>query len=627
MEAFSSLREELHVRRESNKYSYTFDLIFRSRCDGDQSSKMTVTAEFMAPCSMVTWHRQMEAKPYGFVVSADPASEHVRITVINPEAPERLWKDDNRLERVELKYRRKGTSNWLALRGPDHEAFDLKGNETLGGAAVAAWPADSLLDGEYELLAQTHCQAVSLDDREGVNSARSVVITGLVDREKPRRFGTPEPHDGVFSTGDHVAVQFTEVIDCSQLWRLKVEVDIGKYIRLRNKDLDIICEGHGIELSVFKTIAPASVTGQPVNVTVARVFDFAGNELDVPVRWSFNFEADKQAVASPTVVEGIRFDIPYAEAWDNHTSEGYIQFIDQVTDDFATRLKVPLDRLEVLVARDTGTGMSLISVTIAPVKKDVKIALQANRDTSNADLSADELAFLLIMLIEEQQQQTPAPTIAPTSTSMLVKGSPANATLAPVNGSIGNSSGVDGQNHFSTTLAAPEPAPVSLFAMLDKSAALPQRTVLRAEDNPPLPPPIETTTTRAPADGDAVGSRDSLASTATDDESWFHAVTIVGFLIVLGLQGLMFSFIYKKLSTRQAVMRPATATAAEEFALRSTDEKAAETTVPVGWDLQHPADMHSEHARRGFVLPDLRGSLRVPSAKVHPTNNPAEEQV
>jgi hypothetical protein len=322
--------------------------------------------------------------------------------VYNPEAPDRFWADNNRLERVVLEYRRVGDLGWRAAKLANGSDVDFASEESSYGYAKLNWHVASIPDGTYETRTSTHCKPAGLDPPEGINQARSTAIVGLVDRVAPKMFShAPEPSDGVFNAGDKIVVELTESIDCSRPFSFDVVVSLGPRMIVRKNALDIVCEGRMLEISLVNRFSASTLAGSAVNVTVSGIRDLAQNVMSDELTWAFVFEEDVTAVPANVVLEGIRFNIAYNSTWDNTTSAAYLSLVGLLQLDLAAVLGVDGDRILITRLLQSSDGQTLVTIVLTP-----PASTQVARRRAESDASAEELAFLFLALFEEGSNKT-----------------------------------------------------------------------------------------------------------------------------------------------------------------------------------------------------------------------------
>ena len=360
-----------------------------------------MTANFLEGCSLVDWAGDIK-REQGFVINVDSHASLMEVKVYNPEAPDRFWADNGRLEEVVLEYRRIGDLSWLSARLANGSIIDFAGEESNFGYAKLNWRVASIPDGNYEIRTMTRCTAAGLDPPEGINQARSTVLTGLIDRTAPKMFSnSPEPSDGMFSAGDKIAVELTESIECSRPFSFDVTVSLGSQIVVGKDALDIVCEERLLEISLTNRFSASTLAGSTVSVVVSGVRDLAQNTMAGQIKWSFVFEEDATAVPANVVLEGVRFNMPYNTSWLNTTSSGYLALVLRLQQDLATALDVEQARIQVTQVLMSNDGQTLMTIVLLPPAAQV-----ARRRALHSGASADVLAYLFMAMYQGQSNQT-----------------------------------------------------------------------------------------------------------------------------------------------------------------------------------------------------------------------------
>eukprot|EP00045_Choanoeca_perplexa_P006861 m.59743 g.59743 ORF g.59743 m.59743 type:complete len:2336 (-) comp13823_c0_seq5:1666-8673(-) len=406
--------ETIYVTRGSNKYSFDFKLGFRSRCEREEflttgnwpasefmSEELSLTAEFLEACSLVSWAGTME-RERRFVVNNDVKSGVIEVKVYNPESPDRPWANNQRLTAVPMEYRRVGDLAWRAARLVNGSAMDFIQEESPFGYSKLYWHVGGVPDGDYEIRVKTQCTPAGLDPPEGINQALSTVITGVLDRVAPDIFShVPEPADGVFNAGDRIAVEMTEAIQCSRPFSFNIQAAIGDSIVVQKTALDIVCEGRLIEVSLVNRFSPSTLAGSQVEITLSSVRDMAGNVMSSPIQWSFAFEANSAAKPSSVIIENMRLNTPFNPAWEDTTSDEYRTTITALRRDFAAFLQVDISRISITELQQSDNGQTATSITIRPPTQN-----RRRNSDENADKSADELAVSLLAIFDDETANT-----------------------------------------------------------------------------------------------------------------------------------------------------------------------------------------------------------------------------
>ena len=185
-------------------------VVLESTCDGDASSSVLVSANFVPACSPVT----ITAPSNNWLMNRNTAYQE---TVTKPL----LIKlgDYNTsfasFQKINLEYRLKGTPQWIGLRTfyktqQDYDTAFTSGIteiELIVGTQLSySWniAALGLANGSYELRARTSCN--------NQTAFESTIVEGKVDLTSPLLFGTPSPKNGILGIGDDITLRFNEPI-------------------------------------------------------------------------------------------------------------------------------------------------------------------------------------------------------------------------------------------------------------------------------------------------------------------------------------------------------------------------------------------------------------------------------
>ncbi len=79
------------------------------------------------------------------------------------------------------------------------------------------WDVSDLEDGTYDIRLRSSCL-------DGLLSNEMTPLRGIIDREKPKPLGLPEPIDGVLNITDEIALNFTENIDPVSISQTNIEL-------------------------------------------------------------------------------------------------------------------------------------------------------------------------------------------------------------------------------------------------------------------------------------------------------------------------------------------------------------------------------------------------------------------
>ncbi|EDQ87632.1 uncharacterized protein MONBRDRAFT_37822 [Monosiga brevicollis MX1] len=395
----SQYEQVIAVKRyDMSRYTFNVILGYRSRCEsiefvgGDdaalaelQSSEVTLSVEFLQPCSQVDWTGTM-SRERSFLVNIEENAEIFRVTLANPETSSRRWEDNGRLEGVHLMYRRVGDVDWAYARNASGDILNFMYGESDYGYSTLEWNTDGVLDGEYELMAVSECTAAGLDPPDGINEVFSSTISGRIDREAPGVFSQPEPVDGVFSAGDVISVKMTEDIVCSRPFPFYVAVTVEGLFELGTNDIDIECSGDTLSLSLYRHFSSATLAGSSVTVVITGVLDLAQNAAS-EISWTYEYEAPTTTSSVSVAINDLVLTVTWDEAYADINSEEAQALAARIASELASILGVATSRISVQrfsEEADNRTAVSLLFTAAASARR---------RD--NSEQSSEVLVYLL----------------------------------------------------------------------------------------------------------------------------------------------------------------------------------------------------------------------------------------
>ncbi len=187
-------------------------IVVQSRCDPvNVFDQVSISAHFVPTCTEVEISAPLENWVYNndIAFNSDGSVNNLDITMTG------FNQAFNNFKSIDLEYRISGSPTWTRLSTyyNTQEFYDtaLGAGETnieLIEAPNLTFPFDiiglQLQDGDYEFRAKSDC----LNGPEYI----SEVITGSIDVNAPKRFGTPLPIDGILSAGEDLKVSFNENI-------------------------------------------------------------------------------------------------------------------------------------------------------------------------------------------------------------------------------------------------------------------------------------------------------------------------------------------------------------------------------------------------------------------------------
>jgi hypothetical protein len=187
-------------------------IVVQSLCDPvNVFDQVAISAHFVPSCTEVEISAPLENWVYNNDVAfnTDGSSNALNVTMTG------FNQAFNNFKSIDLQYRISGSPTWARLSTyyNTEELYDeaLAAGETeieLIETPDLTFPFDiiglQLQDGDYEFRAKSEC----LNGPEYI----SEVITGSIDVNAPKRFGTPLPIDGILSAGEDLKVAFNENI-------------------------------------------------------------------------------------------------------------------------------------------------------------------------------------------------------------------------------------------------------------------------------------------------------------------------------------------------------------------------------------------------------------------------------
>ena len=187
-------------------------IVVQSRCDPvNVFDQVAISAHFVPSCTEVEISAPLENWVYNNDVAfnADGSVNALNVTMTG------FNQAFNNFKSIDLQYRISGSPTWTRLSTyyNTQEFYDaaLAAGETeieLIETPDLTFPFDiiglQLQDGDYEFRAKSEC----LSGPEYI----SEVITGSIDVNAPKRFGTPLPIDGILSAGEDLKVAFNETV-------------------------------------------------------------------------------------------------------------------------------------------------------------------------------------------------------------------------------------------------------------------------------------------------------------------------------------------------------------------------------------------------------------------------------
>ncbi len=116
-------------------------------------------------------------------------------------------------KRIQLLYKSSAASEWNNLRyyyinKSDYESSEI--DESIKELVtdekiIYNWKLNNIKDGQYDIKAISYCSDGS--------EFESNISSGIIDRERPVAFGSPQPADGILSSDDDIMIKFNEKIN------------------------------------------------------------------------------------------------------------------------------------------------------------------------------------------------------------------------------------------------------------------------------------------------------------------------------------------------------------------------------------------------------------------------------
>eukprot|EP00978_Attheya_sp_CCMP212_P009381 scaffold22169_cov41-Attheya_sp.AAC.2 len=254
--------------------------------------------KFEEPCPRVEWAGAIK-RNNGFLVNKEAST--IEMTIFNPSHQRGSFEklaNETRLNTVDIWYRELGEVGWERAFAYDDNGrvvnFNLAApngwTEDLYGYSNILWNVEEVFsnDGTYELKIETVCNDVSGAPND-FNSYSSTPIIGVVDRLKPKLYGSPLPLSAVIMPGEEIALMFTEPIMCEMPYRFDLTVTVsGIESFFDESNLNVLCQGRKLAFQFDQTnIGYDELLGKEINVTVAKVSDLHRNyQTGDPIKFS-----------------------------------------------------------------------------------------------------------------------------------------------------------------------------------------------------------------------------------------------------------------------------------------------------------------------------------------------------
>ncbi|MBL0358067.1 MAG: hypothetical protein IPP72_14900 [Chitinophagaceae bacterium] len=244
-------------RGAANIFSYEgLQFQLTDNCGGQIVKSVSISAFFTSTCSNI--------------VLSEPANNWTSTTFNNSILPV-LFKGYNlaNLTSVTLEYSRAGLSNWTD--GFTRTAAQI--NNSINGTLVN-WNIAGIEDGTYNLRLRLNCAS-------GV--VYSERVTGTIDRKGPLLFGTQQPSDDNYVTGDVISARFNENLDCASITNFNAQMK-----RLSNNQvIDARLGCYQNEIVIVPVNAIAGFVGDTMEVVLQNIPDIYGNVKATGDAWRF----------------------------------------------------------------------------------------------------------------------------------------------------------------------------------------------------------------------------------------------------------------------------------------------------------------------------------------------------
>lgn len=232
------LKKTLKVRMgRSDIMAYeNIKLDLYSQCDPNMFESVLVSAYFVPGCSDIA----MELPKQNWVLNTNVTPSDTLLVKLN-----NYNKSFDNFKQILFQYKPSGSSQWttdMIFYNPEkvtQEEYDLaqEPKRWIAGANIQYyWDMYSQPDRNYDIRAKTVCE---LGPGAYVETPTDI-ISGIKDVKRPLLFGSPQPADGVVSSGDEISIQFDEDIEASLItpFNFSVQAVLNGYTLNHNTSLD-----------------------------------------------------------------------------------------------------------------------------------------------------------------------------------------------------------------------------------------------------------------------------------------------------------------------------------------------------------------------------------------------------
>lgn len=211
------IRQTLTVFRGPKLYNYKdLTLILESPCDGSIQETVKMDIDYIPVCAEATI-----ASPGNNWTINYNSNNKLDLKIDSYDVNYQGFKG------IKIQYKRSNESetSWKLLETyyRDTDARKFAGDDEVkrkaplltdqgGNDFIYNWDVSKLNDDLYDIRIQSMCQ---VDGQDVIYT--SPTISGIIDRVNPFSFGSPQPSDGVLSSGDEIMIQFNEPINAGLL--------------------------------------------------------------------------------------------------------------------------------------------------------------------------------------------------------------------------------------------------------------------------------------------------------------------------------------------------------------------------------------------------------------------------
>jgi hypothetical protein len=167
-------------------------------------------------------------------------------------------------------------------------------------------------------------------------------------------------------------VLFTEDILCARPFNFLADLIVGTNIILNKNDVDILCEGNRMEISLYNTLTAGVLSSKKVTVRLSQIRDLAHNIMNGQVEWTFkfakNFDAASQLDAQEVEVRDVELSAEWDPDFTDTQSIAYQTLFDGLIDEIANILGLDSSRLSLGVVKEVNSK-TVVSVTVLPARR------------------------------------------------------------------------------------------------------------------------------------------------------------------------------------------------------------------------------------------------------------------